>query len=93
MINLLHGMSERIFINKEYNMTLQGLINRLEKLKKTAGPRAKVVVDLAEFLSICKDYSHWEICMLTHEIIRFEVEGSFENKDGSEKLRSVITLS
>ena len=78
-------------------MTIRGMIRRLERMEKKLGPRARVCLDLREiregFPLNDLEYSHWELNCMSKEEIRFEVEGSFERADGTERLRRVVVLS
>lgn len=74
-------------------MTLRGLINKLEKLEKTVGPRAEVVIRLEEFRLVDDYYSHWGLHAVEHEFIPWTSHtGGRENKDGSEKMRNVVAI-
>lgn len=76
-------------------MTIQGLINKLEKTKKKIGPRARVTIDLRE-LKINKFpdyYTHWEINCLDTETMPWAIDDSFELKNGKTRYRTVVILS
>lgn len=78
-------------------MTIQALINKLEKAKKKIGTRAHVCLDLREiresFWIKNEEYSHMDLNVFGVESIRWEKEDSFELADGSERIRTVVVLS
>jgi hypothetical protein len=77
-------------------MTISKLIRELQKMKKKTGPRATVVIDLAEFKwngSIILEYSHYTAGQVRDEYIPFEgKDGSKYNADGSERMRIVVSI-
>ncbi len=77
-------------------MTIQGLINKLEKAKKKLGKRARVTIDLREVRNgpgMAEEYTHWELNCLNTETIPWAVEDSFELEDGSDRQKTVVVLS
>jgi len=74
-------------------MTLQKMINELEKLKKKIGPRAKVVVNLRALESGRSDYiSHPEVTNVELQTLLWFIDDSCELKDGSERMRTVVSI-
>lgn len=77
-------------------MTVQGLINKLEKIKKAHGPRTRVTLDLEELKWLASfgiDYSHWELNCIDTEVINWAVDDSVYLRDGTERLKLVVVLS
>lgn len=77
-------------------MTIRGLIRELEKAEKKSGPRALVMIDLAEFKAspgILQDYTHYGAGQVRVEVIPYEdpVRGK-ELADGSERYRLVVSI-
>jgi len=72
-------------------MQLKTLIKKLQKIE-TKNPNAPVGVDWESFQS--SEYSHLPIVEIKHELINWDYKGdqSYENKDGSESQKRVVTL-
>lgn len=78
-------------------MTIQGLINKLEKAKKAMGPRAKVTVSLIELRDAAKsndDLAYWELnCFDEHYVPWRGDDDSTYLKSGKERMRNIVVLS
>jgi len=73
-------------------MTVSKLIKELRKVEKT-NPRAPVVVDWKS-VEGCDVRTHTSITEVKHMVINWDYDGTqnFENKDGSEPIKNVVTL-
>lgn len=74
-------------------MTLQKMINELEKLKKKVGPRAKVVVNMRSMKNYNVNYySHCEVPSIDVETIDWAIDDDFELQDGSIRTKTVVSI-
>lgn len=77
-------------------MTIAALIKKLQKAEKEIGPRARVVLDWREIRDDSKIFdhlSHWELNFFDIETIPWSIDDSTELANGSERQRTVVSLS
>lgn len=78
-------------------MTIQGLINKLEKAKKSMGPRARVTVSLIELRDVVRSedsLAYWELnCFEEHYVPWRGDDDSTFTKSGLERMRNIVVLS
>lgn len=78
---------------KNRNMTLRGLISKLQEIEDEVGPRAPVVIELAECREVNTDFSHFQLTRCEADHIAWRVDDSLLRADGTERTRNVVVLA